>query len=170
MDIHFQKYRSLCVDGSLISLEDGDLSVPYFCYPLKAKVIGFEGCILYCFIDEYGDIVFASDSESCGEKNVYPLAKNFSDFMRLILACGSANPIEQIVWLDKKQFDQHMQEERAIQTEEQKAVLLMLSKELELSPMENPFEYVKEVQREFDDSNIKFSDEYHDVLGIEKNH
>lgn len=88
--------------------------------------------------------------------------------MRLILACGSANPIEQIVWMDKKQYEQHIQEELTIQTEKQKAVLLTLSRELNLSPMENPFEYVKAIQKEFDDSHIKFSDEYYDVLGIKK--
>lgn len=70
--------------------------------------------------------------------------------------------------MDKMQFEQHIQDERTIQTEEQKAVLRLLSKELELSPMENPFEYVKAIQRDFDDSNIKFSDDYYDVLGIEK--
>lgn len=34
--------------------------------------------------------------------------------------------------------------------------------------MEHPFEYVKEVQAQFDDSKIKFTDEYYDVLGLEK--
>lgn len=145
LDTLFEKYKSLCIDGSLISLENGDLSSPYFCYPVNAKVIGFEGCILYCAIAEYGEMIFASNPESCADKNVYPLAKNFSDFMRLILACGSTNPVEQIVWMDKEQFEQHMQDERAIQTGKQKAVLLLLSKELELSPIENPFEYVKAI-------------------------
>ena len=168
MNTLFQKYKNLCVDGSLISLADGDLSEPYFCYPTNAKIVGFEGCILYCFIDGYDEMVFASNPESCAYKNVYPLAKSFSDFMRLILACGSANPIEQIVWMDKKQYEQHIQEELTIQTEKQKAVLLTLSRELNISPMENPFEYVKAIQKEFDDSHIKFSDEYYGVLGIKK--
>lgn len=168
MDILFEKYKSLCIDGSLISLENGDLSSLYFCYPVNAKVIGFEGCILYCTVAEYGEMVFASNPESCTDKNVYPLAKNFTDFMRLILACGSTNPVEQIVWMDKKQFEQHMQNERAIQTQEQKAVLMLLSKKLELSPMESPFEYVKAIQENFDNSHIKFSDEYYEVLGIER--
>lgn len=170
MESLFQKFKSLCIDRSLISLEDGDLSASYFCYPVNAKVIGFEGCILYCTIDEYGEMVFASNPESCADKNVYPLAKNFLDFIRLILACGSANPIEQIVWMDKKQYEHHIQEELAMQTEAQKSVLLTLRKALKLSPMENPFAYVKAIQRDFDDSSIKFSDEYYDVLGIEKTH
>lgn len=169
MDTLFEKYKSLCIDRSLISLEDGALSVSYFCYPAHANAIGFEGCTLYCTIDEYGEMIFAANPESCADKYVYPLAKNFSDFMRLILACGSANPIEQIIWMNKVQYEHHLQEALAIQTEAQKSVLLTLCNELNLSPMENSFEYVKAVQRDFDDSGINFSDEYYAVLGIEKN-
>ena len=44
--------------------------------------------------------VFACNPESCADINVYPLAKNFDDFIRVILACGSANPVEQIVWMN----------------------------------------------------------------------
>lgn len=74
---------------------------PVFCYPVNAKPIGFEGCILYCFLPEYGEMVFACNPESCVDQNVYPLAANFEDFIRLVLACGTANPLEQIVWMDK---------------------------------------------------------------------
>lgn len=168
MDTLFEKYKSLCIDGSLICLENGDLSSPCFCYPVNANVIGFEGCILYCSVAEYGEMIFASNPESCIDKYVYPLAKSFSDFMRLILACGSTNPVEQIVWMNKQQFEQHMQDERAILTEGQKAILMLLGKELGLYTMESPFEYVKAIQKDFDDSHIKFSDEYYDALGIER--
>lgn len=34
--------------------------------------------------------------------------------------------------------------------------------------MENPYEYVKNIQKDFDDSKIKYSDEYYDIKGIEK--
>ena len=35
---------------------------------------------------------------------------------------------------------------------------------LKLEPMENVYEYVKAVQGQFDDSKIKFSNEYYDTL------
>ncbi|MEG1297256.1 MAG: hypothetical protein RSD02_12900 [Niameybacter sp.] len=149
-------------------MEYGNLIDPYFCYPVNAEVIGFEGGILYCFIPEYNGMVFASNPESCVDKNIYPLAKNFSDFIRLILACGSANPIEQIVWMNKSQFEQHLLEEQQYESADRKTVLMLLSKEFELSPMENPFDYVKAIQRDFDDNNIQYSDEYYEVLGIER--
>lgn len=100
---------------------------------------------MYCFIDGYGETVFACNQESCADIYVYPLAKNFDDFIRLILVCGLANPVEQIVWMNKQQFEQHLQDEKAIQTAEQ-----------------------KELQSDFDYSKVQFSDEYYNVLGIER--
>lgn len=168
MDAAYKKYMSLPIDGSLLSLEKDDLTYMYFCYPVNAIPIGFEGCILYCFIPEYGDMVFASNPETCVDDNVYPLAKDFSDFVRLILACGSANPIEQIVWMTKEKFQQHIADEKQIRTQEQQDTLNLLSEVLGLTPMENPYEYVKELQRNFDGSKIQFSDEYYDVKGNDR--
>ena len=88
--------------------------------------------------------------------------------MRLILACGSTNPIEQIVWMDKDKFTAHLKEEEAIRAEEQKAVISFLKEELGISPIDNPYDYVKELQSHFDNSGIEYSEEYYDVLGIER--
>ena len=54
-----------------------------------------------------------------------------------------------------------------ILTEEQEAARNLLQQRLGLLPMENPFEYVKSVQKGFDDSRMQYSDEYYDVTGIE---
>lgn len=162
----YEKYMALPIDKGLFCLGYGDITTPYFCYPVNAKPIGFEGSILYCFLPEYGEMVFACNPESAGQ-NVYPLAANFEDFIRLILACGTANPVEQIVWMDKSKFEEHMAEEASVLTDQQKAAVQQLQRGLGLLPMENPFEYVKEVQKDFDGSKIQYSDEYYEVTGIE---
>lgn len=167
MNINFEQYKALGIDGRLISLEYDKEITPYFCYPINAEAIGFEGCIMYCFIEGYGEMVFASNPESCADAYVYPLARNFKEFLGLILACGSANPIEQIVWMSKEQFEQHMKEEQAIRTKEQNMVLQQLKDKMNIVPIDNPFEYVKEIQQSFDSGKIEYSDEYYDVLGIE---
>ena len=168
MECTFQNYLNLGINGALISLESTEHLYPYWCYPLNARPIGLEGCILYCFIDGYDEMVFASDPETCADTNVYPLARNFEDFMRLILACGSANPVEQIVWMNKNQFEEHLEAEARIRTDEQKGVLKKIGTAFELSPMERPYEYVREVQKDFDGSLIEYSYEYYDVLGLER--
>lgn len=163
----YEKFLSLEIDSGLIALEKTGYT-GYFCAPTNAKAIGFEGCIMYCFIDGYGETVFSCNPESCADRYVYPLARNFDDFIRLVLACGSVNPAEQIVWMNKRQFEQHLQEEKESKTAEQKELLSRLEKEFHISAMENPFEYVKELQSGFDYSKIQYSDEYYDILGREQ--
>lgn len=154
------------VDFAAISLEDGSISdPPYFCYPVDAEPIGFEGCILYCFLPAYGDMVFAANPESCADSYVYPLANSFEDFMRLVLACGSANPAEQVVWMNEKQFETHLTEETERQTDGQKAILKAIESEMLLEAMPNPFMYIKSLQQDFDASKIKYSREYYDLTG-----
>lgn len=168
MECTYVEYKKLNLDGALISLESAESMYSYWCYPINAIPIDLEGCILYCFIEGYDEIVFASNPETCADYNVYPLANSFKDFMRLILACGSANPIEQVVWMSKEQFDKHLKEEESICTVEQKEVLNKITKKFKLSPLECPYEYIKEVQNGFDGSKIQYSDEYYDVLGSER--
>jgi len=78
----YEKFLSLDIDGSLISLEKTGYT-DCFCFPTNAKAIGFEGCIMYCFIDGYGETVFSCNPESCADTYVYPLARNFDDFISL---------------------------------------------------------------------------------------
>lgn len=166
MSTIYEKYKALPIDKALLCLEEGTITQPpYFCYPVNAEPIGFEGCIMYCFLPEYGETVFACNPESCADSYVYPLAANFEDFIRLILACGTANPIEQIVWMDKSKFEEDIANEEKILTDEQRVALHRLAEELKLQPMENPFEYVKAIQKDFDDTGIRYSDEYHEIVG-----
>lgn len=168
MNTVYEQYKALNIDGSLISLGQVEEINPYFCYPTNTRAIGFEGCIMYCFIEGYGEMVFASNPETCADVYVYPLAKNFTDFLGLILACGSANPIEQIIWMRKEQFEQHLKNEQALRTDARNAALQQLRIKLGIVPIDDPYEYVKELQKNFDSSKIKYSDEYYDFLGIER--
>ena len=122
----------------------------------KRSALRAASCIAFC----------PNIQESCADTYVYPLAASFADFMRLILACGSANPVEQIAWMDQAQFEQHLKREKEAQTLEQKALLSFLARALELTPMAHPFESVKALQADFDGSKIQYRDAYYDVLGI----
>lgn len=164
----YEKYCQLNIEGRWIGLEKSDMCVDYFCTPVDAAVIGWENSIHYCFIRGYRDMVFAVNPESCVDKYVYPLAMNFKDFLRLILACGSTTAVEQIVGWSKEQFEDFLHSEDNAILPEQKEVLDRIQKELKLTPMENPYEYVKAVQEQHDDSKIKFSNDYYDTVGLER--
>ena len=164
----YKQFMDLGLDLSLLCLEQCDNQPEYFCYPIGAQPIGYEGSIMYCFLGGYAEMVFAVNPETCADIFVYPLAKDFVDFLRLILACGTANPAEQIVWMTKERFEQHVREEAAIRSVELIKTLERIAQEFDLEPMEDPYEYVKALQKEFDDSMIRYTDEYYDVLGIER--
>ena len=164
----YEKYCQLKIDSRWIGLEKNDLCVDYFCTPINATVIGWENSIHYCFIKGYRDMVFAVNPESCVDKYVYPLAMNFKDFLRLILACGSTTAPEQIIGWSKEQFENVVVGADNAKHPEQEKVLEEIKAALKLEPMENVYEYVKAVQEQFDDSKIKFSNEYYDTLGLER--
>lgn len=159
----FQKYEKLDLDGSWINLERGDAAGGYFCTPVGARVIGWENGIHYCFIRGCGETVFAVNPDSCVEENVYPLAANFRDFLRLLLACGTTTAIEQIVWWTEAQFREFLMEDQA--PPERTAVLERIRREFHLEPMEEPYRYVRALQAGFDRSRLRYTDEYYEVTG-----
>ena len=160
MSTLFERYKALNLDSGRIDLEYSENRYkPDWCYPKNATPIGFENGIMYCFIKGYKETVFAANPESCADINVYPLARSFEDFLGLVLACGSANPPEQIIWMSRKQFEEHLKKSLEILTNETQAVLKRIREELGITPIENPYDYVKEVQKDFDYSNIKFRKE-----------
>ena len=104
MNLLYEKYKNLKIDGSWIGLEAG-AQTPYFCTPIGAEIIGWDNGIHYCFIKGFGDMVFCVNPEPCCDYNVYPIARNFCDFLGLILATGNTNTLQQIIWWDKKRFE-----------------------------------------------------------------
>ena len=158
-----QKYEELGLDGSWINLEKGSSQGGYFCTPVGAQVIGWENGIHYCFIPDYGEMVFAVNPESCVEEPVYPLAANFRDFLRLLLACGTTTAIEQIVWWTEGQFRAFLAAEPA--PPERMAVLKQIQQAFHLEPMEEPFSYVKALQTGFDRSKLRYPDAFYEVTG-----
>lgn len=111
--------------------------------------------------------MFAVNPETCCDKYVYPLAENFKDFLQLILACKATTAAEQIILWTQEQFNDFLVGEDNAVRPEQQAVLDTIQRELKLEPMEDPYQYVRLVQQYFDDSKLRFTDEYYDVLGLE---
>lgn len=163
----YQQYLELNMDTSWIGLEKSE-EPGNFCTPAGARIIGWE-CegIHYCFIESCGEMVFAVNPDSCTDKVVYPLARSFSDFLSLVLAGKSTTPLEQIIWMDKEQFNRFLLEHSQIEPAQTK-VLQMIQTNLHLSPHPAPYEYVRNLQAEFDYSRIRLKDEYYDLTGFER--
>ena len=170
MDLLYEKYKNLKIDGSWIGLEAG-AQTPYFCTPIGAEIIGWDNGIHYCFIKGFGDMVFCVNPETCCDYNVYPIARNFRDFLGLILATGNTNTLQQIIWWDKKGFEDFVnspeEQEYRVRPEVQ-GVLSTIRKGIDITPIDTPFEYIKDLQSNFPYEQIPFTNEYYDTLGIER--
>ena len=169
--IVMEPYLSFCrlkLDTSPLGLERGAEDTLYFCTPRDARLFGRAGVdgIHFCFIQDMGEMVFAVSPSNLPGDNVHPLADSFADFLRLLLACGNTAPLEQAHGWDRAQFDRFLAENPV--SAEASALLGIIGKELHLTPMEDPFGYLKTLQADFDYSRLSFSEEYEELLPQEE--
>jgi hypothetical protein len=130
-------------------------------------VIGWAGVdgIHYCFVRGFGEMVFAVSPMNTTGNYVHPVARDFMDFLRLLLVCGDVVVLEQVYCWDQAQFDAFLQDN--LLTAKQQAVLECIREKLLLAPMEQPFAYIKELQAGFDYSRIKYTRDYYELVPVE---
>ena len=163
MDKTFQKFLRSGVDLSPVGLECLEDNVPYFCTPKDASIFARTGVdgIHFCFIRGFGGMVFAVSPMNPAPDFVHPLAKDFADFLRLLLACGDVAALEQAWMWDKAQFEAFLQNNPP--TQDQQKTLSELAEKIKLTPMDYPWAYIKELQASFDYGKIKYTEDYYDV-------
>ena len=86
-------------------------------------------------------MVFVVSPMNTAPDYVHPVAKNFSDFLRLILVCGDVAAVEQAWMWDKIQFEAFLQENPITQGQQQ--TLSEIVEKLKLKPMKQPWSYIK---------------------------
>lgn len=159
----YEKFKKLDIDFSQLGLEPGDTHSDYFCTPEEAEVIGWAGVdgIHYCFVKGFGEMVFAVNPSNLPGEYVHPLARNIEDFLRLILACGLDAAEQSWMW-NQGEFDAFM--ETYPPGPEQQIAQDGLRDGLKLTPMDDPYRYIKEVQSAFDYGKIPYSKEYYELV------
>lgn len=164
----YQKYKQLPINFSAIGLEQGSATSDYFCTPKGAEIIGWAGVdgIHYCFIEGFGDMVFAVSPCNLPGDYVHPLAESFEDFLRLMLMCSGLDAMEQVHGWNKDTFETYMTKLRV--SIEQKEIFQIISEELSLEPMDFPFEYIKNLQKHFNYKSIPWKEEYRDYVPEEE--
>ena len=165
----FHRFRALTFQKEAIGLEWNDSDMKYFCTPVGAEIIGWLGTdgIHFCFIPLLSsDIVFSVSPMSCGEHYVEPIARNFREFLSLVLFCKDASPLEQICWMDEENFFALLKLEGKNSCLEKDSALNTLREEFGIQAQSNVYQYVKSLQDNFDYLTIPFSEEYYDTLGI----
>lgn len=112
MDKTYEKLLRSGIDLSPVGVERRVENTPYFCTPKGAAIFGWAGVdgIHFCFIRGFGGMVFAVSPMNAAPEYVHPLAKDFADFLRLLLACGDAAAPEQTWIWDEAQFAAFLRE------------------------------------------------------------
>ena len=162
--ITYQKFKKLDIDYSAIGLDQSISYTDSICTPMGAEIIaeaGIDG-IHYCFIKGFEQMVFAINPSALPGENVHPVAKNFEDLLKLLLACGSMDAIEQAYMWDEGVFHQYLIDNHPLS--KQCEILDSIKKSFHISPMDNPFAYIKELQSSFDYSKLEFAEEYYGLL------
>lgn len=134
----------------------------YYCTPEDADILGWAGVdgIHYCTIPKFSEMIFAVNPMDFGDC-VHPIAKNFEDLLRLLLSVTDMSVLEQCYAWDRKQFNAFIIDCPA--TDEQQALLDLIKEKFDLLPIDDPFEYVKCLQSEFDPSLIPYTEDYYDL-------
>lgn len=161
----YQEFLKRNIDLSSLGIKKNINGKTYFCTPQGASIIGWEEVdgIHYCFIRGFGEMVFVVNPSNAAPDCVHPLASNFNDFLRLLLACGNVAVLEQAWQWNQIRFETYLSENPP--TEEQKIALSEISGKMSLTAMEDPFHYIKELQGSFDYSKIKYTKDYYDATG-----
>ena len=107
-----KKFLQRGVDLSPVGVELREDNTKYFCTPKGASVFGWAGIdgIHFCFIRGFGEMVFSVSPMNTSPDYVHPVAENFTDFLRLILACGDVAAVEQAWMWNEAQFEAFLNE------------------------------------------------------------
>lgn len=171
------EFQALPIAHDVLGLDwRGWNGVSYFCTPMEAEILGGPGVDGIHFILLPGDERVYCVDPAMGEQDTYvlPVAPNLRTFVSYVLFCRDANPISQLHWMTEAQYRQLLTEAEAAQWEgceaffeRQRQALDVLARVYGVGPAD-PFESVKTMQAEFVPTQIRFSDQYYDVLGIER--
>lgn len=158
----YKKFLNTGIDLAPLGVESRADGAAYFCTPRGASIFGWAGVdgIHYCFIRGFGEMVFAVSPANAYGEYVHPLAEDFTDFLRLLLACGDAAALEQTWMWGKKQFESFLRENPA--APEQAEALAAIGEKMKLSPMEHPWQYIKNLQASFDYGRLKYTEDLDD--------
>lgn len=160
----YTEFKRMHIDLGALGAEGGRNAVRYTCTPKGAKIFGWAGVdgIHFCTIKGFGETIFSVSPMNPGQDCVQPLARDMGDFLRLLLACGDTAALEQAWMWTEAQFEEYLREYPP--TEDQRAVMREIEEKCGLTPMEEPWRYLKKVRAETDCSGLRFEQEYEELL------
>ena len=158
----YEQFKKLDINFACLGIQQLEHYENYYCTPKDAVIIGSAGVdgIHYCTIPEFGEMIFAVSPMDFGNC-VHPIARNFEDLLRLLLACADMAVLVQCYVWDEEEYKAWLIDCPA--TKEQAQALTEIQAEFGLEPIEDAFAYVRQLQAEFDLSKIPYTEDYYDI-------
>ncbi|MBE6609810.1 MAG: sodium ion-translocating decarboxylase subunit beta [Ruminococcaceae bacterium] len=160
----YEQYIKNKFDLSAFGIERGESRSDYFCTPKGAKIIGWTGVdgIHYCTIKALGEIVFAVEPMGDAGRHAFPVAKDFEDFLRLLMACGHEAYIEQAHAWSREHYEAFAKDNPI--SEEARALIDQLAEQFGLAPTDDPYNYLKDIYDSFDFSAVPYKKDYYEYV------
>lgn len=164
----YEQYKKNQFSLAPFGIEKGQSRSDYFCTPRGAAVIGWTGVdgIHYCTVKSLGPTVFAVNPYADPKKHAFPVAEDFETFLRLLITCGHESVIEQAHAWSREEYDRFALENPI--TPVQKAAADALAETYSLTPMDDPYVYLKQIYDSFDFDTVPYKKDYYEWVPVEE--
>lgn len=163
----YEQYKKNKFTLAPFGIGKGETKSDYFCTPKGAVILGWTGVdgIHYCTVKGFGKTVFAVDPYADPLKHAFPVAGDFETFLRLLITCGQEATLEQAHRWTREEFEKYCKENPP--TNEQKTAAIVLQNTYGLTPLDDPYTYLKEIADTFDYTAIPYNKDYYDIVPID---
>ena len=158
-----EKYKKLNLNGTWIGFIQMEENEGDFCTPVGADIIGWTGVdgIHFCLVEGQGDTVFCVNPSAYVGEYVHAVSNSFEDFLRLLITVGSTDVIDQGAFLNEEDFLFYKRENPL--AKEQKEIMDCIAQNLNLTPLDDPLKYLKDVHQNNDCSLLEYEDDLYKV-------
>lgn len=156
----YQQFICSSLDTAGIGLDTGAGSDALICTPLHATIIGWaaDQGLHFCFTDRFGETVFAVDPNASDEFRIQPIAQDFRAFLGLILACRGTARLTETGINSKSGFAQAIK--NTTLSNRQQSILRAIENGYQPTKIEDPWQYIQNLQADFDYAAIPLHPDY----------
>lgn len=141
----YEKFRNSSLDTSAVGLTVGSEYSYFAATPEGAKVIAWADIYGIHFCRKDGsDTVYVVEPDAAKNEAVHPVARNFQEFLGLIVACNHASILWQAHEMNRAEFDAYIQAQKP--SMKQRSVLRAIGNIYHPPVVADPYSYLKNLK------------------------
>ena len=156
----YHKFRNSSLDTAMLAMFSGADSSESVYTPTGSRIVAWTGNNggHFCQITGFGDMIFAVDPSAPPGDCVYPVAKNLSDFIRLVHDCRSAAIVFKAYQWSRSRFEEKIASIRP--DYKMRSILRALENTYHPAVIADVYGYISQLQQEFDYSSLPLHPDY----------